>query len=156
RPRSDAARRSCTHRSFQRYLDATTGAEGACSAAAGEGMVLGTPFAGRGVSLRLVGTFMIVVLGALTSPAGSRAQAPALDCTGDTIYQIQGESTGSTSGRLNTVAVGSMSGENPLIAAQVGSAIPAGVANALGVSESGAAAWALAPQQPAGTGGTLI
>jgi uncharacterized repeat protein (TIGR01451 family) len=118
---------------------------------------------GPGHACRLVGALITVVLGAsfaqLTLPADASAQSPPLDCSGDTIYQIQHASSGSTTGRLNTVAVGSMSGTAPVTATQVTppSLIPATSpgANALGITEGGQGAWALAPQAPGGTGNTL-
>src|SRR5262245_53280920 len=54
-------------------------------------------------------------------------QMPSLDCSGSTIYQISRPSTGSTSGRLNAVAVGAMTGTDPVTAAQATTTlIPAG------------------------------
>ena len=115
---------------------------------------------GPGHARRVVGALVTVVLGVSLAesalPAAAGARIAPLDCTGNTIYQLQRASTGSTSGRLNTVAVGSMSGTNPVTATQVSNPIPAGNANALGISDGGLAAWALAPQQPGGSGDTLI
>jgi uncharacterized repeat protein (TIGR01451 family) len=130
-------------------------------------MLLGTPATDGRARVtrrgpRLVGALVTVVLGAsfaqATLPGGASAQIPALDCSGNTIYQLQRTSTGSTSGRLNTVNVAPMVSNftGPLTATEVSNPIPAGDGNALGISEGGAAAWALAPQQPAGSSNTLI
>ena len=114
---------------------------------------------GSGQARRLVGALITVVLGVSSAasawPAGASAQIPPLDCSGNTIYDLQRASTGSTSGRLNAVAVGAMSGTNPVTATEVSSPLPAGDGNALGISEGGGAAWALAPQQAGGSGNTL-
>jgi uncharacterized repeat protein (TIGR01451 family) len=124
--------------------------------------MVGARFGRRGLGhgLLLVGALITVVLGAssaqLTRPADASAQVLPRDCTGNTIYQLQRLSTGSTSGRINTVAVGSMSGTNPVTATEVSNPIAAGNANALGISEGAAAAWALGPQQPGGANNTLI
>src|SRR5262245_40884534 len=80
---------------------------------------------------------------------------PALDCSGDTIYQIQRPTSGNTAGRLNAVAVGAMTGTNPVSATQVTPSMLAAGGNALGISAGGLAAWALAPQTPGGSGNTL-
>ena len=82
-----------------------------------------------------------------------------LDCTGNTIYQIQRPTSGTTvPGKLNAVAVGSMSGTTAVNATQVTTTLLSGTSpggNALGVTAGGAGAWALAPQTPGGTGNTL-
>jgi hypothetical protein len=95
---------------------------------------------------RLAGALVTVLLGAsfapMTWPAAAHAQALTRDCTGNTIYQLQRLSSGSTSARINTVAVGAMTGTNPVTATQVGDPIAAGVANALGINEGGTGAWA--------------
>src|SRR5689334_9646979 len=64
---------------------------------------------------RLVALIAVVLAASLaqvTLPVDASARIAPLDCSGTTIYQLQRDSTGSTSGRLNTVAVGSMSGTN--------------------------------------------
>jgi fimbrial isopeptide formation D2 family protein len=86
------------------------------------------------------------------SPAISAGSDP-LSCSGGTIYQVQRGSGGN--GILNAVAVGSMSGTNPVTATQVSTTIPNNMPNALGITAGGTAAWALAPQSPTVSGNTL-
>jgi uncharacterized repeat protein (TIGR01451 family) len=86
-----------------------------------------------------------------TAPVVPLAIAP-LDCSGGTIYQIQRPTSGTTTGKLNSVAVGSMTGTSSVAATQVTSTLLAAGGNALGVSAGGLAAWALAPQTPTLTG----
>jgi hypothetical protein len=80
-----------------------------------------------------------------------------LDCSGGVIYQVQRASTGSTNGKLNAIAVGAMSGTNPVSATQATtSLIPQGLPNALGITAGGLGAWALAPQTAGGILNTLV
>jgi uncharacterized repeat protein (TIGR01451 family) len=120
---------------------------------------------GPGHARRLVGALITVVLGASfaqsTLPADAGAQAiPALDCTGNAIYQLQRASSGSTTGRLNTVDVLPMTPNymGSVTATQTTTSLipatnPGG--NALGITEGGQGAWALAPQAPGGEGAEL-
>jgi uncharacterized repeat protein (TIGR01451 family) len=120
---------------------------------------------GPGHARRLVGALITVLLGAslaqsmLPADTGAQQGIPRLDCSGNTIYQFQRASSGSTTGRLNTVAVAAMSGTSPVTATQVTTSLvpatnPGG--NALGITEGGEGAWALAPQAPGGSGDDLI
>jgi uncharacterized repeat protein (TIGR01451 family) len=120
---------------------------------------------GPGHGRRLVGALITVVLGASfalsTLPADTGAQGiEALDCSGNTIYQFQRASSGSTTGRLNTVNVVPMTPNymGSVTATQVTTSLvpatdPGG--NALGITEGGEGAWALAPQAPGGSGDNL-
>src|SRR5262245_63358982 len=95
------------------------------------------------------------LVGAATPAA---AQIPPLDCSGDTIYMLQRPTSGTTTGRLNSVAVGTMTpgSTGPVAATQATTTLLPANGNALGVTEGGLGAWALAPQTPTGTGANLV
>ncbi len=99
---------------------------------------------------------LIVVVGTVSVPSVAVAAPGAgspFDCTGGTIYQVQRGS--GTTGIINALAVGSMSGTNPVTATQLNATVPDSQPNALGISVGGAAGWAIAPQSPTATGNTL-
>src|SRR5262245_8675417 len=117
-----------------------------------------------GSNLRRRRAIWIPALAALLSAASmfgvaepAASQIPPLDCSGDTIYMLQRPTAGTTTGRLNSVAVGTMTpGSTGAVAAtQATTSLLPASGNALGITEGGLGAWATAPQNPTGTGATL-
>ncbi len=106
-------------------------------------------------AMAMVGALTALVTSAVTAPAALAipGQGSPFDCSGGTIYQVQRGS--GTNGILNAVSVGSMSGTNPVSAAQVSTSIPNNQPNALGITAGGLGAWALAPQAPTVSGANL-